>query len=270
MLGLFLERRAALVIAHPGHELRVYHWLSLVRPQVFILTDGSGYSGQSRLERTTTILESLGGRPGSIYGQLTDAEVYAAILNGQLDLFVDLAVELAEALIQHRIEYVVGDAAEGYNPTHDVCRFVINAAIKIAREKACPIDNFEVLLAENPAANGDNKTREAISIVADHDMQSRKLQAAQGYSELVADVNRIIEQEGADSLKTEYLHRPLHVGPEDLFKEAPHYEIHGARQVAAGRYQQVISYREHVLPIAAGLIQFAGSEGLALLANSDY
>src|SRR5207253_5484219 len=32
--------RAALVIAHPGHELRVYHWLRLARPSVFILTDG--------------------------------------------------------------------------------------------------------------------------------------------------------------------------------------------------------------------------------------
>jgi hypothetical protein len=269
MLGLFLERRAALVIAHPGHELRVYHWLSLVRPQVFILTDGSGYSGQSRLERTTTILESLGGRPGSIYGQLTDAEVYAAILNGQLDLFVDLAVELAEALIQHRIEYVVGDAAEGYNPTHDVCRFVINAAVTMARDQGQHIDNFEVPLAYRADARNGN-TRDAITISADADMQSRKLQAAQSYFELALDVNRIIEQEGPESLRTECLPRVQDVEPEELCKESPFYEIHGAKQVAAGRYQQLIRYRDHVLPIAAGLKRFAESERLALLANSDY
>lgn len=32
--------RAALVVAHPGHELRVYGWLEQARPRVFVLTDG--------------------------------------------------------------------------------------------------------------------------------------------------------------------------------------------------------------------------------------
>jgi hypothetical protein len=36
------DGRAALVIAHPGHELRALHWLRLSRPCVFVLTDGSG------------------------------------------------------------------------------------------------------------------------------------------------------------------------------------------------------------------------------------
>src|SRR5438034_752023 len=31
--------RAALFIAHPGHELLVHGWLELVRPFVFVLTD---------------------------------------------------------------------------------------------------------------------------------------------------------------------------------------------------------------------------------------
>jgi hypothetical protein len=34
------DGKAALVVAHPGHELRVFHWLRLARPCVFVLTDG--------------------------------------------------------------------------------------------------------------------------------------------------------------------------------------------------------------------------------------
>ena len=93
-----LDRRAALVVAHPGHELRVYNWVSLVQPRVFVLTDGSSCFHTSRLHRTTSILNSLGARPGSIYGRLTDAEMYSAILDGDIDLFVGIADELARSL----------------------------------------------------------------------------------------------------------------------------------------------------------------------------
>ena len=60
MTSVVSDRRAALVIAHPGHELCVYGWLETVRPRVFILTDGSGRSGQSRLKSTEEILSVVG------------------------------------------------------------------------------------------------------------------------------------------------------------------------------------------------------------------
>lgn len=124
--------RPALVIAHPGHELRVYHWLRMARPCVFILTDGSGRSGKSRLHSTTKILERNKASQGCIYGRHTDSEIYLALMDHKLDLFLNLDQELAVALVQERIDYVVGDAIEGYNPSHDLCRAIINAAVEIA------------------------------------------------------------------------------------------------------------------------------------------
>lgn len=270
MRSISLDRRAALVIAHPGHELRVYHWLGLVSPRVFILTDGSGHAGKSRLERTTSILNSLGAGPGSIYGRLTDVEVYSAILHGDIDLFVGIAGKLARALVDNQIEYVVGDAIEGYNPVHDVCRLLINAAVKKACQMGSCLDNFDVLMAYKLADYDPATMPDAITIDADERMQSQKLQAARDYPELAVDVNRILAQEGIDSLRTEYL-RPV---SEDSYKvvskERPYYEVYGEQQVAAGRYQQVIRYREHVLPIAGGLQRFAEARGLALVADSNH
>ena len=40
--GTLLHRRAVLVVAHPGHELSLAGWLTIVRPAVFVMTNGSG------------------------------------------------------------------------------------------------------------------------------------------------------------------------------------------------------------------------------------
>lgn len=34
-------KKAALVVAHPGHELLVHHWMETAKPLVLVLTDGS-------------------------------------------------------------------------------------------------------------------------------------------------------------------------------------------------------------------------------------
>lgn len=243
------NHRAALVIAHPGHELRVYRWASWARPRVFVFTDGSGHSGQSRLHRTTSILQKLGGQPGSIYGRLSDAEIYSAILNRDAALFCKMADELAEELVCHQIHYVVGDAFEGYNPAHDVCRLVINAAIRIASLTFPGIENFEVLLANK---GYDHPPSNMVRIELEEEMLAQKIGDLRAYSELAADADRILADEGVDSLRTEYLRRVV-IETNDGFKEPPFYETYGEDRVAAGYYKQVIRYRDHVLPIAEAL-----------------
>src|SRR3954452_4220641 len=93
----------ALIIGPPGHELRVHHWIERTRPLVFVLTDGSGHTGVSRLASTTAVLERAGATPGSVYGRLSDREVYRAILGGDVGLFAGLADELAAALDQAEV-----------------------------------------------------------------------------------------------------------------------------------------------------------------------
>src|SRR3954452_6829734 len=72
--------RALLIVGHPGHELRVYGWLAATRPIVHVLTDGSGREGKSRIASTTAVLDAVGATPGSIYGRMSDAVIYRAIL----------------------------------------------------------------------------------------------------------------------------------------------------------------------------------------------
>src|SRR5215470_12779269 len=91
--------RAALVLAHPGHELRVHGWLEAARPLVFVLTDGSGHSDRGRLASTTRVLEQAGAERGPLYGRLTDRALYGALLAGDHALFDGLADELAATFL---------------------------------------------------------------------------------------------------------------------------------------------------------------------------
>src|SRR4051812_14623688 len=82
--------KAALVVGHPGHELRVHHWLESAQPRVFVLTDGSGSRNEGRIESTTEILRRTGSTSGSIYGAFTDCRIYDLVINGRHEEIVRL------------------------------------------------------------------------------------------------------------------------------------------------------------------------------------
>ncbi len=250
--------RSALVIGHPGHELRVYRWLELARPHVFVLTDGSGRSGRSRLDSTAKLLTQVGAEPGRIYGRLTDLALYSAILNRDFDLFIGLAEELAETFLHGQFDCVAGDAAEGYNPAHDVCRLIINSAVEIAnRVSGCEIANFDFLLVGRPNACSEPLLPKVTWLELEEDAFARKLAAAQAYSELEAEIAAGVTRMGTNAFRVECL-RPVtdRAGSYSLAEDPPFYERYGEKQVAAGHYQRVIRYREHVFPLAEALERY--------------
>lgn len=249
------HQRTTLVIGHPGHELRVFHWLELSQPSVFVLTDGSGRSGRSRLDSTTKILDRVGAGKGSFYGKLTDLAVYSAILSGDYGLFIDLARELARHLIDQRTDYVVGDPLEGYNPTHDVCRLIIGAAVAVANGAGGrAVRNFDFALTSGREAPGLEFADQGIRIPVDDGAYERKIAAALEYEELRPEVEKAISNNEAGAFRMEHLRPVSNLEQGDQFATAPpYYELHGEAQVAAGHYSEVIRYRQHFLPLAQSL-----------------
>jgi len=233
--------------------------MALARPSVCVFTDGSGHTGQSRLDSTTRLLTQASARPGSIYGRFKDVEIYAAILDNDFSLFIELAEELGEALVRDAVEYVVGDAIEGYNPTHDLCRSVINAAVELAnRIKPNRIANFDFLVAGPPDSRSDELRTREVCLRLDEVALERKLAAVRSYLELNDDVGKMISEMGSAALQFEAL-RPVisAVRTDDVIQEPPFYERYGEKQVAEGYYRRVIRYREHILPLADALVNCA-------------
>lgn len=243
------------MIAHPGHELRVHHWLERARPLVLVLTDGSGHTDRSRLASTTAVLERTGATPGPIYGRLSDRELYQAILSGDADLLTALADEIAQALTDSGVAYVAGDAVEGFNPGHDVCRLLLNAALRhLGEQSGRRPGNFEILLDGSPQDCPVEDQAEAIVLALDEEALARKLAAARSYPEMAGEVAKALARHGEEPFRIECL-RPVRYGLDigHRFAHPPYYESYGERQVAAGVYREVLRFREHLAPLAERL-----------------
>src|SRR5688572_16300149 len=96
--------KCALVIGHPGHELRVLGWLRATKALVVVLTDGSGHGGNPRLALTKRLIEITDAEASPLYGVTSDLEIYRAILEQDMPFFIALAGRLAELLVQREIE----------------------------------------------------------------------------------------------------------------------------------------------------------------------
>lgn len=258
------EGRAALVIAHPGHELRVHAWLEEARPLVFVLTDGSGHTGRGRLDSTSAVLERAGAQRGALYGRLTDRALYAALLAGDQALFDALADELAEGLGEAGVATVAGDAIEGFNPGHDACRLLLNAALeRLAARGGPPLRNYEFPLDAPPddgaPAAGD------LCLELDEAALERKLAAARTYPEMAHEVEKALARFGDRSFRVEVLRRVSYgLDVAEIaarFPHPPYYETYGEEQVAKGIYREVLRFRDHVAPLVRALAACAGAPG---------
>jgi hypothetical protein len=248
------EAPPVLVVAHPGHELRVYGWMTAARPVVHVLTDGSGSTGASRLASTTAVLDRVGATRGCIYGAMTDREIYGAIISGDHPRFTALAEQLGAALVRDDVTVIAGDAVEGFNPSHDVCRYIINAAVRIAGAAGRQIACYAFPLDGPPGGTPPARHGRAIRVELDDRTLDGKLEAAHNYAELRSEVDSALVRFGREPFRLECL------SPVDLDDpygwngdHVPYYETYGAQRVATGTYERVVTFREHVKPLADAL-----------------
>jgi hypothetical protein len=276
-----VQDTAAIVVAHPGHEVRIHGWLERENPTVFILTDGSGRVGQPRIESTKDYLKRFGLQHGSIFGRFTDREVYRAVLARDFRLFLRLSEELADAFAEARVTRVAGDASEGYNSTHDIARLITNAAVEMAsRTSRAPIANYEFPVVHRPDHCKEFLRPSALWLQLDDELFKRKLGAAfEFYPELAAesrdslrgnghqavfdhfklrrDEHAATALEGLDMFRVECL-RPVSTNEPPFESEKPFYELQGEMRVSEGAYEEVIRYGEHIRPLAEALAENAG------------
>jgi hypothetical protein len=251
---------AALVIAHPGHELRLHHWLERARPRVFVITDGSGSgSGRSRIQSTIDILEATGCTSGSILAAYADHEVYRMLLNGDVDPVLAMTLELEKSLIADGTRAVVADACEWYNPTHDLCSVMARlAAQRAGVATSRRIASYEYAVTEAASVEGE-------TLALDDAALSRKTAAAHRYEALTPEVQTLIAKIGVDALRREVL-RPVATDLALVEPRAkPFYETYGESRVAAGQYGTVIRYEQHFRPFVTRLI--AALQDVAPAAN---
>jgi hypothetical protein len=287
MSGHHPQQRCAALFAHPGHELVIHRWVEQTRPLVALLTDGSGTTGRSRVDSTTRVLDAAGSTPARQYGRYTDAHCYQALLERDSDFFIDVAEELADDLVRHEIDVVVADAAEGWNPVHDIWRSVVNVAIGLAEARGRQeIQNFDFLLFGSHRTAASCMPPGSLVLMLDEASYQRKVEVGTSYAELHAEVHaafrgttaglvpsRDLSAEldarlgglNADAYRFELLRRVSREKPASITTPLV-YELYGEMLVARERYKEVIRHDEHLLPIEAALRRLEISETVGLTA----
>jgi len=251
-VGLLSAVRPALVIGHPGHELRVYGWLSAVRPQVSVLTDGSGRSGLGRLGSTVTVLEQAGIR-ATLSAAFSDAEIYDAILGSDILRFTAVTDELAKSFADEGVDSVVSDASEGFNPTHDLCREITRAAaVKAQRMTGRDIPHYEFCLTEWHNSRQELHDSRCVHVRCDDATLALKIKLSCAYPELRDEVDHALAAAGPEYFRIECLKRVDRWAELDA-ADKPQYESWGEQRVAEGRYSSVILFRQHMVPILKAL-----------------
>ena len=243
------RRRCALIVGHPGHELVVHAWLQAARPRVIVLTDGSGHGNDGRIGSTARVVSEAAAVRGGLFGEHTDRAVYAALLAHDTGFFLRTTERIAAELTRNAIDFVTGDAIEGYNPVHDVCRMMTNAAVRMARRAGRVVANFDFFLVRPH----DQVCTTAGAIVKSlgEDELRRKLAIARSYPELASEVEKRIGEPNASALAVEGFRPADHPNEVDTV----FYDTYGRQRVRDGIYSVAVTYEAHVRPIEELLLR---------------
>lgn len=271
--------KGALLIAHPGDELKLFGFINQAKPYLFILTDGSGRTRPATLNDTWRILNSIFPESGDIFYMMTQQDkekhgyinnylLYQEILNKQESFFAVYINQIVYNLSEKNIDYLVVNSREEYNPINELCRIMAEIAVKLVERgkgKKIMLYEFPVIKPYNEGINDG-----CIRINLDEELMKKKLYWISRYDSSVLDdlklnvridknailnlkempggleeVENILLQVAPDFLKNEYLFPYIYKES----SEKPFYEIYAERLVNSGIYMEAITYKSHILPI---------------------
>ncbi|MCE9534589.1 MAG: hypothetical protein K8T89_26235 [Planctomycetes bacterium] len=238
------DRRAVLVIAHPGHELLVHGWLETARPIVFVLASGNGPEDDDAIVNTAKIVKRAGAKRGGIFGRYTDRGLHQAMMLGEKDRFNSLVQELADVFLNESIELVAGDAAEGIDPSHDLCRLLIDAAVALAAQIKPTLRNFEIpLFGTRTGLASDLRQR------VEGEAWCRKFASCRSYAEPIEEIQHWLGTDGIEVLREERL------------RLAVPWSIQNRNDVRYTRSNRgripTVQFQNHFLPVAGSMQRFA-------------
>lgn len=248
-----MKTKSALIIGHPGHELRAFKFLKDAKPDVYILTDGSGQNNDSRLYQSIKLIESVGATYKNTFTAFSDKELYALILSGDLEKIKQIKKELLTLVKEKKYDEIYGDALEGFNPTHDICRYIINGIVAELEKSnpSHPILTYDFVLDKAPGMLSQKTQQDYLFFDLSKQELEMKLKAGLNYPELKLEIEKAIEHFGVSAFSKETYSRITDLNQISNWQTpVPYYEEIGRKRVATGAYKTCIEFEKHIKPLA--------------------
>lgn len=276
------EGKAALSISQAGHEVALHGFIELVKPYIFIMTDGSGKNRGSRMPWMhkyfiTVYPETVKDMyniivQGNLKGEdryIKGWQVYNEILMKQVAFFAHYTGTIADGLVRRKIDYIVTEAIEGNDVLQDLCAIITEIAVKLVEEKTGKkIDIYQYNLSTAYNKNVDDNS---IRIELTPESYDFKINSIANYHESIFDefkanigidvnsilkmkempkgvleVQKVLKSMDSSFFKEEYLN-PYHYV--DFSNEKPAYEINSEKLITEGIPTEIISYQNHIKPL---------------------
>ncbi len=245
--------KAAVIIGHPGHELRIYKFLKEFTPDVFIITDGSGANNSSRIDNSIRLINALGAKYIDTIQPIPDTLLYEYIIQHNFTAIVALQKSIKALIIQNNYNLIVGDSLEGFNPTHDLCRYLINGIVKeINSDEANELVfnySFDLDAAPNKIIN-NHHNNDFYLLLSDKELDD-KITAGLNYTELKYEIEKALNLFGKKAFNKEIFWWVENDHSIKNWNEcAPLYEKYGKERVGNGIYSEVIEFEKNMKPLA--------------------
>jgi len=245
---------SALIVAHPGHETLLHHWLERAQPCVFILTDGSGGAENARIDHSRRLIAAAGAACGTVFGAAPDRHWYEDLLSGDASRFEAALCGIAAECARREINAIISDPVELFNPIHDLTNALAHAVARRLEAQSGRCIQMRTYPIERPDTFASRKTSAlALSAAA----AARKGEAILAYRPLAREYPRYRELATRD-------HELLVVDSPGFawaaaLDEEPYYERFGRQRLREGRYTTLLTYADHVRPLALRLLAEAAT-----------
>lgn len=286
--------RGALSIAHAGHELRLHRFIEIVKPYIFVMSEGEKIGGRDsrmkysfrHLNDTVDEKDFMGIQTIQIaenkFQYINDLQIHDEILLGRTGFFGMYISMMIDRMKEKKVDYIVCDASESTDSIHEMCRIATDIAIKyIHKTTGKEIFNYEYSV--NRKFDSD-LTEDCVHIKLDNEAMNRKVINILNYhqsifedlkpdisldmnvvSELrktkqgMFELKKIIEEINPDFLSNEYIRPYIYKEP----TERPLYEIKGEALLAQGNHTGAIQYEKHIKPLKKKLEILLGVQDLS-------
>jgi hypothetical protein len=245
--------RTALLLAHPGHELRLHGLIARTKPFCMVLMTGSrSGESQSRSFASARVLAGLG--CSTSFGAVLDRDFYKIVLQGDIAPFVRWIETIARNLVANRIDRLIIDGWQLYSVSHDLTHVIGRlAAQQASRLLGRNIEVFHFEVVPGPLAGIADGAPAAEILLSDAELDA-KLRAIENYPEIEAELEAFRQIKMQEAARVESIFRPP--GLEEIIRAPsapPKYEFYGEQRQAQGIYRDVIRWR-HVEGILRGIV----------------
>lgn len=244
------------IFAHPGHELRILHALNELQAACLFLTDASASTGRSRMHLTDQTLKSAGLADRESFTPRPDNMLYAILASGDDAPLRAIRDDILALLSKRTPRFLITDSAEGYNPVHDLCHFLVMSIAAIE-----PIPVFDIALDGDPADFGHARPVDCLDFSMDETALSGKLNLIRNYidaagPQLSQEAEHLLTRYGRGAQAREILRPALQWTEYDAAcrSRTPFFEEHGRRRVREGKYAFALTYIDHLRPILENLM----------------